>query len=248
MLTKGRAKSIQQLQEKKYRNEKGLFVVEGEKSVVELLQSDFKLDALFITAYFKQKYLQLLNTSQVAWELVEQKEIENMGTLETNNAALAIAKQKPATSLSVGSGELVLALDTIRDPGNLGTIIRIADWYGIKKIIASATTTDFYNSKTISATMGSFTRVQMMYTNLEEFLKETSLPILGAFLNGTSVHTYKFPKEGILVMGNESNGISSEISAIIKEKITIPAFGKAESLNASVATAVILDNWKRNLL
>lgn len=247
MLTKGRAKLIQQLHDKKYRSEKKLFIVEGEKSVVELLQSDFKLDALFITASFKQKHINLLNTAQVHWEVVEQKEIENLGSLESNNAALAIAKQKPAQSLKVEPGELVLALDTIRDPGNLGTIIRIADWYGITKIIASSTTTDFYNSKAISATMGSFTRVKVMYTDLQEFLKKTSAPIFGAFLKGENVHTYQFPKEGILVMGNESNGITDDVARVITKKITIPTFGKAESLNASIATAVILDNWKRSL-
>ncbi len=247
MLTKGRAKSIQQLHEKKYRTERGLFLVEGEKSVAELLTSDFVIESLYITAQFKQKYKALIEKCTAEISTVEQREIENIGTLETNNAALAVVYQKKPAPLSIEPGKIVLALDNIRDPGNLGTIIRIADWYGITTIVASSTTTDFYNSKTISATMGSFTRLTVCYTDLAEFLKTTKLPILGAFLEGASAHTFIYPTEGVLVMGNESNGISTQIAELIQQKITIPSFGKAESLNASIATAVVLDNWKRSL-
>ena len=128
-----------------------------------------------------------------------------------------------------------------------GTIIRIADWYGIKKVIASIGTVDLYNPKVISATKGSFTRVNIYYADLKNYLEETKAPILGAFMTGENVHKFNFPKKGILVMGNESNGISNEIENLIKQKVTIPAFNKTESLNVAIATAVLIDNWKRNL-
>jgi TrmH family RNA methyltransferase len=155
-------------------------------------------------------------------------------------------KQKINKSPEIKKNEVVIVLDEIKDPGNLGTIIRIADWYGIDNIVASKNTVDFYNPKVITATKGSFTRVNMFYTDLNDFLSKTKLPILGAFLNGENIHETKFPVSGILVMGNESNGVSKEIEILITKKITIPAYGKAESLNVAIATAIILDNWKRN--
>lgn len=245
MLTKATAKLVKELHDKKGRNEHDLFLVEGEKNVVELLHSDYKIQALFVTKDFLTSNKAVLETSKVLYDIVEQPELEKIGTLESNNAALAVVHQKENKPLSVEKGEIVLALDDVRDPGNFGTIIRIADWYGIKKIICSETTTDFYNSKTISATRGSFTRVEVFYTELETFLENNAFPILGAFLEGENVHTMKFPAEGILVMGSESHGINENLSSLITQKITIPRFGNAESLNVSIATAIILDNWKR---
>lgn len=245
MLTKGKAKLITSLHEKKHRTELGLFLVEGEKAVVEVLKSDFVLRDIFITQTFFDSYQQLIVERGVEHTIVEQTEIEKIGTLESNNAALAVVMQKENIPIVIAD-EIILALDDIRDPGNLGTIIRIADWYGITKIVASPTTTDIYNSKTIAASMGSFTRVSVFYTNLSEYLKKTKVPILGAYLDGESVHTFAFPKSGILIMGNESHGIDESLSHIITKRITIPAVGNAESLNVSIATAVILDNWKRS--
>jgi RNA methyltransferase, TrmH family len=181
--------------------------------------------------------------------IVEQAELEIMGTLETNAAALAVVKQKNTPGFAITSNDLVLALDDIRDPGNLGTIIRIADWYGIKKILCSEKTTDMYDPKVISATMGSFARVEVMYTNLAEVLEHMQVPSFGTYLEGENienVHEVDFPKGGILVMGSESHGISNVLKPLIKKKITIPAFGKAESLNVAIATAIVLDNWKRS--
>ncbi len=138
-----------------------------------------------------------------------------------------------------------MALESINDPGNLGAIIRIADWYGIEKILCSSDTVDFYNPKVIAASMGSFLRVQVQYGDLSELLKNTALPVLGAFLDGTNVHKFQFPTEGILVIGSEAHGISPALEKIVTEKITIPRTGKAESLNAAIATAIICDNWLR---
>jgi len=257
MFTKGQASAIKSLQDKKYRQKTGLFLVEGEKSVVETLNSDFEIKTILATKEFYKKYQELINNKkkerQIVCEIVESGEINNVSSLENNDSVLAIVKQKDFSKINtednsdIKDGEIILALDNIRDPGNFGTIIRIADWYGIKNIMASVGTVDFYNPKVISATKGSFTRVNVTYTNLINYLEETKSPILGAFMQGENIHKFSFPKNGILVMGNESNGISPEIGKIIKQKITIPTFGQAESLNVAIATAVILDNWKRNL-
>lgn len=246
MFTKGQASLIKSLHDKKYRLKTGLFLVEGEKSVVETLNSDLRVKNLLITKLFYTKYSKIINEKKIPHEIVEVGEIENVSTLESNNSALAIVEQKNHKDITeINPTEIILALDNIRDPGNLGTIIRIADWYGIKKIIASIGTVDLYNPKVISATKGSFTRVDVFYTDLEIFLTKIEAPILGAFMTGESIHKFKFPKNGILVMGNESNGISSEIEKGIQQKITIPSFSQTESLNVAVATAVIIDNWKR---
>ena len=249
MLTKAIAKHIKELHEKKHRAEYGEFLVEGEKNVAELLNSDFVITSLFVTRDFENNYRPLIQKTKINYSIVEQAELEKSGTLESNNAAIAIVQQKKNEvfdSTSLEANEIILALDDVRDPGNLGTIIRIADWYGIQKIICSETTTDFYNSKTISATRGSFTRVTVFYTDLTNFLKSSPVPVLGAFLEGENVHTTKFPISGILLVGSESHGISATLSEIVKQRITIPQYGDAESLNVSVATAIILDNWKRN--
>ncbi|MEI8339840.1 MAG: RNA methyltransferase [bacterium] len=246
MLSKNEIKDIRGLKDKKNRQESGLFIVEGGKSVLELIQSNFEIVNLLLTEEFLKENEKVILDSGLPFEIMRQSEIEGIGTFESNSAGLAIAKQKPNIETKIEVGEIVLALDEVKDPGNLGTIIRIADWYGIKKIIASTNTTDFYNSKTIAATMGSFTRINVYYTDLKDFLPKTELPILGAFMTGENVHTLKFPIGGILLMGNESNGIHADLENIITQRVNIPRFGGAESLNVSIATAVILDNWKRN--
>jgi RNA methyltransferase, TrmH family len=246
-MTNNQAKLIRSLHDKKNRQELGLFLVEGAKSVVEVLQSDFEIEQVYCTSSFSDNNFELLESKagRGKIEIAEIFELEKVGTLETNDAAIAIVKQKLNTLLVISEEQITLVLDDVRDPGNLGTIIRIADWYGIKNIIASKTTTDFYNSKVISASKGSFTRVNFFYTDLSDILSKTELPILGAFMEGQDVHRYKFPTKGILIMGNESNGISREIEKLITEKITILRLGQAESLNVGIATAIIIDNWKR---
>jgi TrmH family RNA methyltransferase len=249
VFTKNQAKLIKSLQDKKNRVELGLFLVEGGKSIVELLDSDFEVDFVLTTSEFFDKYGEKIREKSKSYEIVNQFDLEKVGTFETNDSSLAVVKQKTNKTfdinknLSAQAGNIVLALDEIKDPGNLGTIVRIADWYGIKNIIASKETVDFYSPKVITATKGSFTRVNVFYTDLKEYLSKTKLPVLGAYLNGENIHKTKFPTSGILVMGNESNGISKEIEKLIIKKITIPAYGKAESLNVAIATSIILDNW-----
>jgi TrmH family RNA methyltransferase len=243
MLTKAKIKLIKSLGEKKYRNEYGLFLVEGEKSVKELLQSDFKIEQILTTKEFYEA--NSADFKDFPYDTVEKAEIENMSSLESNDSVLAVVFQKENSSFEINNDEIVLALDDIRDPGNLGTIIRIADWYGIKKIVASESTVDQYNNKTISASKGSFTRVSMFYTDLEKYLENIKIPVLGTFMKGENVHNFNFPKSGILLMGNESNGISKEIEKFVTNKITIPSYSKTESLNVGIATAVVVDNWRR---
>ena len=205
-----------------------------------------KLIFILTTDEFFEKYGEQIRDRSKEFEIVKQDKIEKVGTLETNDSALAVVKQKSNIAPETKNTGVILALDEIKDPGNLGTIVRIADWYGVKNIIASKNTVDFYNPKVIAASKGSFTRVNMFYTDLAEFLPQAKLPVLGAYMDGVDVHQIKFPANGILLMGNESNGMFKRIRKISNtDKITISAYGGAESLNVAIATAVILDNWKK---
>jgi TrmH family RNA methyltransferase len=219
--------------------------VEGTKSVLELLKADFDVIWLAGTESFLKQNEKLVGT---VTEIVDadEGELGAAGSFQTNDGALAIARMKPNASFSLTGEEFTLVLDDIRDPGNLGTIIRTADWYGVNHIIASEETADFYNPKVLSATMGSFCRVQVYYTPLEAYLVAARKPIYGTFLEGTDVHELKFNGGGLIVIGNESNGISPAIEKLVSQKITIPRFGKAESLNAAIATGIILDSVRRS--
>jgi TrmH family RNA methyltransferase len=242
MISKAKSKFIKSLKIKKYRKQEQCFVVEGRKSVAELLASDYDVVMVLGTPAFLADLHPRTNT-----EIVEatESELVSLGTFESNDGALAVARMKPERTLYPDKGEWVLALDDIRDPRNLGTIIRIADWYGIKKIIASAQTADRYNPKVINASMGSFLRVDLCYADLPTYLDQAGVPVVGAFLDGQDVHSASFSDTGILVIGNESRGISEAVAARINLRITIPGYGGAESLNAAAATAVVLDNLRR---
>ncbi|MBX2963435.1 MAG: RNA methyltransferase [Cyclobacteriaceae bacterium] len=239
MLSKARIKYIKSLQVKKYRQAEQRFVVEGGKNVVELLASDYRIDIILATARFHESNHQVL--SRFSGEIIEVNDniLASVGEFMTNDSALAVVQMKPNNTLDVRLDEFVLMLDEIRDPGNLGTIIRIADWYGIEKIIASSGTTELYNPKVLHASMGSFTRVSVFYTELVSYLNQVKVPVLGTFLDGESIDTFSFDRGGIVIIGNESRGISEEVSKMVTKKITIPRIGKAESLNAAVATGII---------
>jgi len=215
-------------------------VVEGAKSVVELLNSDFEVLWLAGTNEFLKQNEKALAASRAEINEATNKELAGSGSFQSNDGALAVARMKVNAETPL-LDEFALVLDDIRDPGNLGTIIRTADWYGITKIIASEETADFYNPKVLSATMGSFCRVAMYYTSLESYLSKTNLSVYGTFLGGADVHTQKFGSGGLIVIGNESNGISLAVEKFVTQKITIPRIGKAESLNAAIATGIVLD-------
>lgn len=242
MLSKNQIKYIQSLHQKKYRQQYGAFLVEGAKSVQEVILSDFQIEALITTEAFYKENTRLIDRQRKPVEIVSVAELERIGTLESNNAALAVVKTKENVPLLAESGEMALILDDIRDPGNLGTILRIADWYGVRKILCSETTADVYNPKVISASKGSFTRVNWWYGDIVDFLNQSSVNtsvVYGAFLDGKDVHTLPFQDSGYLIMGNESNGIRPEVEQYVTQKVTIPKYGDAESLNVGIATAVL---------
>ena len=244
MLSKATAKFIKSLQLKKYRKEAQSFLVEGKKSVIELLKSDFTITHLLATSQFLTEYGQPLPRNVIE---TSEQELSRLGTYQSNNSALAIAKMKPNKLLKFNGAEFGLALADINDPGNLGTIVRIADWYGLHKIIASTDTVDFYNPKVIQATMGSFSRVRMYYTDLNEFLGSYPHSVFGTYTSGENIHEVPFRGGGILLIGNESTGIAKELHPHVNYRISIPRYGQAESLNAAVATAIICDNLRRSI-
>ncbi len=254
-------KKIKRLADKKFRTETGLFLVEGEKNIRELLLSDFLIEEILGTEDFIDGITDAVNTyearmapQQVFMRDARADMLADVGTLMTNDAGIAIVKQKVESTsqalLTEAETNLVLFLDDIRNPGNLGTIIRIADWYGVTHIAASPTTTDFYNPKVIAASMGSFTRVSVLYTPLAELLTEAqarNILIIAADMDGKNTHNGGLPKTGILLMGSESHGVSESGRTFATERVTIPRFGGAESLNVSVATGILLDTLRRGV-
>ncbi len=245
MLSKRLSKYFKSLQLKKYRLQERKFLVEGAKGVLEVLQSDFAVDYLLGTSDFLKELETGLKSS--VNELIECKpvDLESVGTFKSNNAAIAIVQMPEVNSVNIPKGELSLALDDVKDPGNLGTIIRIADWYGVKNIFCSLETADVFNPKVINSTMGSFTRVKVHYTDLYDLIKASDLPIYGALLSGKSVRDENLIPEGVLLMGSESQGISDRLLPLVTKPVFIPGRGGAESLNVGVATAVMLDNFFR---
>jgi len=241
MLSKNQIKLITCLKQKKYRLQHGFFVVEGIKTIQELLQSNFLLHALYTTESF--------NIDAKDEILISGTDLKRISFLTTPNKALAVFKIPEPKTINLNG--LVVALDAIRDPGNLGAIIRLCDWFGVTDLVCSKETVDCFNPKVIQATMGSITRVNINYVDLVDFLSYTNLPVFGAFMEGETVYTKQLPKKGVLVMGNEANGVSKDIEAIITEKISIPRFGDlqaTESLNVATATAILLSEFRRILV
>ena len=247
MISKNQLKLIHSLALKKQRKKLGLFLVQGEKNVGELFNSDFEIVNLFATADYINKQSKQLTEHHLIPKTIEssEEELQKAGTLNTNNTVIAVVKCKDNNVPEQHQSPLVLVLDQVGDPGNLGTIIRVADWYGIKHVVCSPDCADLYNPKVIAATMGSFARVQVSHTDLSEYLSQQQKPIFGAFLEGKNIHQSQLPSSALIVMGSESHGISEAVAQFITDKITIPNFGQAESLNVAMATGIILDNFKR---
>ncbi len=248
MVSKNKTKLIKSLHQKKYRKKTGMFLVEGAKSVLELLQSHINVTTVVVTEVFLKEHGNMLNRKHPETEVLvaSEQEISALGVFKTNNAALAVAEIPKSEAFSLQPQEYILALDDISDPGNLGTIIRIADWFGIHKIVCSPGTTDCFSPKVVSASMGSFLRVQLWYIALEHFLENIQVPVYGAFLAGDDIHQTAFAASGVLVLGNESEGIRKYLEPYIEHRISIPKYGAAESLNVAIATAVICDNVMRS--
>jgi len=241
MLSKNQIKLITSLKQKKQRFVHKMFFAEGIKVIQELLESNFELVYLYTT---QNDFEQVSNVKKT---VITENDLKKITALATPNTCLAIFKI-PADKKITESG-LILALDSIRDPGNLGTILRLCDWFGIGQIICSNETVDIYNPKVVQATMGSIARVNVNYVDLETFISQTQLPVFGTFMDGNTIYKTILPQEGIVIMGNEANGISPELEKLIQNRLTIPRFGriqKTESLNVATATAIILSEFRRN--
>ena len=242
MLTKSEIKYIQSLSQKKFRKEEGLFVIEGPKIVEEaLLMKSVKIDK--ILALEDWYALNTESIGSVKCDLVAEHELQKISQLKTPNQVIALVKLSENREEHFDKSVLSLALDGVQDPGNLGTIVRIADWFGIHQIICGHDTADAYNSKVIQASMGSIFRVKFFYTDLEEWMrKNEDVLFYGAALDGNPLNEFPKLEKGVIVIGNESKGIRPGVMSRLSEKITIKRWGDAESLNAAVATGIILSH------
>lgn len=240
MVSKSQIKLITGLHQKKIRTAEKRFIAEGAKVIGELIAAGWKLDHLYFT---DGDFPSIPITKQIK---VSDAELKKMSALSTANNCLAVfLMPEPKPIAETG---LIVALDDIRDPGNLGTIIRLCDWFGISDLACSMETADLYNPKVVQATMGSMARVNVSYVDLPKFLVQTKLPVFGTFMDGKNIYSEKLPDGGIIVLGNEANGISTAVEAHCSHRIAIPRFGnlqKTESLNVATAAAIILSEFRR---
>ena len=235
MISKNQLKAVRQLEMKKYRTREGLFVAEGPKVVGDLLRCGFRPAMLFATAEW--------NGSDA--QLVTEDELRKLSFLQHPQQVLAVFPI-PDVQPAAQKSQLALVLDGVQDPGNLGTIIRIADWFGIATIFCSEDTADAWNPKVVQATMGSIARVQIVYCDLQQLLKDTTLPVYGTLLDGNNIYEQELKPEGYIVMGNEGNGISAPIRQLVTHRLLIPSFRPgAESLNVAIATAITCSEFRR---
>ena len=242
MLSKSQIKLIKSLKQKKYRIQHQLFIAEGVKTISELLNSAFELYQLYTTT-------SVFDDLDVEVQKITEQELKSVSFLTTPNQALAIFRIPEPKKID--TSQLIVALDDVRDTGNLGTIIRLCDWYGVKDLICSTATVDCYNPKVVQATMGSITRVNVSYVDLSAFLSETPSMVYGACMDGDNVYKTSLETNGVLVLGNEANGISPNIEKLITTRVSIPRFGslkQTESLNVANATAILLSEFKRRSL
>lgn len=236
MISKNQIKFVRQLEQKKYRKKEGLFVAEGPKVVGDLLRAGFKAHTIFATSEWESQ--------GHTFQEVSDEELRRVSFLQHPQRVLALFFIPTESVPSVSS--LSLALDDVQDPGNLGTIIRIADWFGIDTIYCSENTADAWSPKVVQATMGSIARVNIIYTDLQELISKAQVPVYGTLLDGQDIYTQELSKEGIIVMGNEGNGISAPIRKLINRKLLIPQFHEGpESLNVAIATAITCSEFRR---
>ncbi len=240
MVSKSQIKLITSLEQKKHRTKNGLFIVEGKKGIEEVLDSHFELHSL----YTKED---IFEAPKDKTQLISEAELKKISNLKSTQIALALFKIPHFSGIDLEG--LIVALDGVRDPGNLGTIIRLCDWFGVSTLICSKDTVDCFNPKVVQATMGSITRVNIHYLDLELFLKENNSKVnYGAFLEGENLYSASLASDAILVLGNEANGISEAVEKLISKKINIPQFSqnnKTESLNVATATAILLSEFRR---
>jgi TrmH family RNA methyltransferase len=257
MISKAEIAFIKNLKDKKERLREGLFICEGTKMVAELLKSNFVIKSIYHTSAWRDNEV-FTSKKKIETKEISESDLDKISALTTPNEVLALV-QIPAKKLDIKNldNQLALVLDTLQDPGNLGTIIRVADWFGIANIVCSSSSVDLYNTKVVQATMGSIFRVNVFYEDLHSFFtsykKELNQPVYGTFIGGASLYEEALQQKGLIVMGNESKGISKEFTDHISHKISIPSFsssansGEAESLNVAIATAIVCSEFKRRV-
>jgi TrmH family RNA methyltransferase len=247
MLSKSQIGFIKSLHQKKYRKEHGIFIIEGIKSIVEFFPSDYQIHSVYILPQY-QSLLPKLPANIKLFE-VTSAELDKISTLQAPQGILALVHipESAAIDQAVLRNRFSLVLDGVQDPGNLGTIIRTADWFGFKHVICSSNTVEVYNPKTVQATMGSLCRVNVSYHELHALLKDLDLPVFGAMLDGSSLYQTNWGNEGLVILGNEGQGISREIVNLISHPVTIPKVGHAESLNVAVSAAIFCADISRNM-
>lgn len=247
MLSKSQISFIKSLHQKKYRKENGIFIIEGIKSISEFLHSDYQLHSIFYTPQFSS--ILPKTSANINLFEVNEAELQKISTLQTPQGILALVHIPSQRDINIESlkQSFSLVLDDVQDPGNFGTIIRTADWFGIKNIICSEHTVEAFNPKTVQSTMGSLCRVNITYTPLLPFLTQIKLPIYGALLNGQNIYQTTWANQGLILLGNEGHGISEQLLDKIDIPITIPRFGLAESLNVAVSASIFCSEISRNL-
>ena len=237
MISKKEQKYIQSLKIKKYRSREKRFLVEGAKNVLELLSSDFEIDLILSTEEFSRQLESVERNHRV--EIVSEKLLSQLGNFKTNESCLAQVRQKEGRRHDGEMQDHLFVLDGVGDPGNLGTIVRTLDWFGFRTLVCSLDCAEFYHPKTIASTMGSFTRVNLHYENIADFLSNVATPILGADARGENIYTSEIATPSVVVMGSESHGIRPQVAGLLTSKISIPKLGMAESLNVGIATGII---------
>jgi TrmH family RNA methyltransferase len=245
MISKSQISFIKSLHQKKIRKEHGLFIVEGLKSIQEFINSEYVVDSVYCTENLMPK---LDNLSRKIKPVgITESELSRISALSTPQAILAVVQIPQQTDLNIKKldGSFILALDGVQDPGNLGTIIRTADWFGLNTILCSKDTAEVYNPKVVQASMGSLSRVNIIYTDLGDVFSKINIPVYGAVLNGKSIYETDFGQQGIILLGNEGNGISEDLIEKINYPITIPRYGKAESLNVAISASIFCSELRR---
>ena len=245
MISKNQVKFLKSLHQSKYRRKEQLFLAEGVKIVDEFIKSNYSIKTIYaIKEWVDNNADEFDNINEVSL-----KELHSISLLKTPNQVLAVVEYPEDKNIVFDKGDLVLALDTIQDPGNLGTIIRIADWFGIEKIICSNETADALNPKVVQATMGALTRVNIEYTELPSWIAKLpdTTPVYGTLLDGDNMYETDLSNDGVIVVGNEGNGISSEVQKVLTHRIKIPAYGNSmmESLNVAIATSLVCAEFRR---
>ena len=251
MLSKNRLRDLSQLHQKKHREQEGLFLAEGAKIVPELLNSNFPVNEIFALQHWIDRNQALLSKRDIPVCTITLQDLERLSQLQTPQEVIALCSKPKEELAHLKTGALYLFLDSIRDPGNMGTIMRLADWFGIDAVFASDDCVEWTNPKVIQASMGSFIRMRPQYVDAVCFLKETSLhcPVYATDLEGENIYTSSLKPEGMLIISNEAHGLNPELEKWVSKKIHIPAApkegGMAESLNAAIAAAVVLGEFYR---